>query len=48
MSRCSSLAYPQSNPIGLGLLAMFGTVVAASVFGFAVLRALLRACGIGR
>jgi hypothetical protein len=39
---------PHSNPIGLGLLAMLGTAVAALIFGFAVLRAVLRACGVGR
>jgi hypothetical protein len=36
---------PDSNPIGLGLLAMLGT---ALIFGFALLRAVQRACGVGR
>jgi hypothetical protein len=39
---------PHSNPIGLGLLAMLGTAIAALIFGFAVLRAVRRACGVGR
>jgi hypothetical protein len=39
---------PQANPIGLGLLAVLGTAVAALDYGFAALRALMHACGIGR
>jgi hypothetical protein len=39
---------PDSNPIGLGLLAMLGTAIAALIFGFALLRAVLRAGGVGR
>jgi hypothetical protein len=39
---------PDSNPIGLGLLAMLGTAIAALIFGFALLRAVQRACGVGR
>jgi hypothetical protein len=33
---------PSANPIGLGLLAMLGTAVAASLAAWAVLRAILR------
>jgi hypothetical protein len=43
-----SMLDPHSNPIGPGLLAMLGTVIAAPIFGFAVLRAVQRACGVGR
>jgi hypothetical protein len=38
---------PTANPIGLGLLAVLGTAVAALVLGWAGLCALWRLCGFG-